>query len=39
MPHIDAPSLFGDEIVSVSLLSPCTMTFYKEEEQCHYLLS
>ncbi|ORX97997.1 hypothetical protein K493DRAFT_313852 [Basidiobolus meristosporus CBS 931.73] len=27
MPHIDAPTIFGPKIISLSLLSPCLMTF------------
>jgi alkylated DNA repair dioxygenase AlkB len=30
--HIDAPTSFGDTIVSISLLYPCNMIFTKDEE-------
>ncbi|KAL1922682.1 uncharacterized protein VTP21DRAFT_10221 [Calcarisporiella thermophila] len=35
MPHIDAPSIFGEFILALSLLTPCVMRFQSvEDEEC-----
>ncbi|KAI9033780.1 hypothetical protein CLU79DRAFT_725379 [Phycomyces nitens] len=38
MPHIDAPALFGPSILSLSLLSPCVMSFQGKQETHNILL-
>ena len=38
MPHVDSPKLFGPIITSLTLGSPCVMTFAKDSDQFNLVL-